>query len=111
MKKQTNTTTPAISSNGVLPAVFDISDYLISKGFKKLFWDDLSGENQGRCEYHYCRFGHDNWNGAIVIWREDDNQMAIGNSDDVEIPESEADFFEQIKLSRQHELLTILNGR
>ena len=94
-----------------IPAVFDISEYLIFNGVKKLFWDELSGENQGRCEYHYCRFGHDKWTGAIVLWNEEDNLMAIGNSDDVKIPNSEKEFFEQILRCNQSELLTVLNGR
>ena len=106
MKNKTSQTTePAIAVEPVLPAVFNLSKYLQSKGFRKL---NRNQSHPADCT-HKFKFIHPDSIIRIVFW--DDELMSVGNNPtEFEIPKSENDFLNKL-IDIEPALLAFLNGR
>ena len=103
MQKTKQTTETAVTYEPMLPAVFNLSKYLKSKGFKKL---NRNQSHPADCN-HKFKFIHPESIIRIVFW--EDELMSIGNNPtEFEIPKSEDEFMHKLK-EIEPTLLAFLN--
>lgn len=104
-KKLSSENEPGNNANTVLPAVFNLSKYLKSKGFKRL---NRNQSHPADCTHKY-KFIHPDSIIRIVMW--DDELMSVGNNpSEFEIPESENEFLTILK-DVEPAMFAFLNSR
>ena len=105
MENTSNTHENGNNANTMFPAVFDISKYLKSKGFKRL---NRNQSHPADCNHKY-KFIHPESRIRIVMW--DDELMSVGNDpSEFEIPKSENEFLTILK-DVEPAMIAFLNSR